>query len=103
MYDCIADCVTCSYCLTVLFTTVFQVMTSYLLCLQNIGLGQYENQNVNRPNHNFCHFVFDFKEFFVGGRLKCQNSMFYCCQVLTQVIANSLNSKYLCNDAIVSG
>ena len=51
-------------------------MTSYWLCLQNIGLGQFENQNVSGPNHDFCHFVVDFKEFFVGGRLECQNSMF---------------------------
>ena len=51
---------------SVLFTTVFQVMTSYRLCLQKIGLGQFENQNVSRPNHDFCNFVVDFKEFFVG-------------------------------------
>ena len=34
-------------------------------------------QNVSRPDHNFCHFVVDFKEFYVGGRLECQNLMFY--------------------------
>ena len=38
---------------------------------------QFENQNVSRPNHDFCHFVVDFKEFFVGRRLECQNLMFY--------------------------
>ena len=52
-------------------------MTSYWLRLQYIGLAQFENQNVSRPNHDFCHFVVDFKEFFVeGSRLECQNSMF---------------------------
>ena len=24
----------------------------------------------------FCHFVIDFKEFFVGSRIECQNLMF---------------------------
>ena len=65
----------CSYCLSL----VYRRFPSHdeLLCLQNIGLGQYENQNVSRPpNHDFCHFVVDFKEFFVGGRLECQTSMF---------------------------
>ena len=57
---------------------VYQDMTSYWLCLQYTGrLAQFENQNVSRPNHDFCHFVVDFKELFVeGSRLKCQNSMF---------------------------
>ena len=44
-----------------------------LLCLQNIGLTQFENQNLSRPNHNFCHFVVNFKEFVIGGWLECQN------------------------------
>ena len=43
---------------------------------QLAGLSQYENQNVTRPNNDFCHFVVDFEKFFVGDRLECQKSMF---------------------------
>ena len=59
--------VLCVLIVSVLFTTVFQAMTSCWLCVQYIGLAQFENQNVSRPNHDFCHFVADFKEFFVEG------------------------------------
>ena len=36
--------------------------------------GHYEIQNPS--NHDFCQFFVDFKEFFIGGRLEYQNSMF---------------------------
>ena len=62
----------CVLTVSVLFTTVFQVGC----VLQSIGPGQYENQNVSRPNHGFCHFFVNFKEFFVEGRLEYQNPLF---------------------------
>ena len=70
---------------SVLLSTVFRVTE----CLQNIGLGQYENQDAS--NHDFCQFFVDLKEFFVGDRLECRNSMLLCCYVL---ICNQLDSKF---------
>ena len=70
-------------------------MTSYWLCLQDIGLRQYENQHVSRPNHDFCHFVADFEKFFVLGWLECLQFNVLVLLSLTHVIANCLNSKYL--------
>ena len=66
----------CSYVPSFVYNS-FPSHDELLICLQNIGLAQFENQNVSRPNHDFCHFAVDFKEFFVGGRLECQNLMFY--------------------------
>ena len=56
----------CVVTVSVLFLTVFQVMTSY-------GTA-YKSQDAS--NHDFCQTFVDFKEPFVGGRLECQNSMF---------------------------
>ena len=36
---------------------------SFLLCLKNIGLAQFENQNVSRPNHNFVTLSLILKNF----------------------------------------
>ena len=63
----------CVVSISVLFPTVFEVMTSYSShdyseCLQNIGLGQYENQNAS--NHDFCQYFVDFKRIFRRGQVR---------------------------------
>ena len=70
----------CSYCLSFVYNS----------CVQNIGPGQYENQKVSWLNHDFCHFVVDFEEFIVGGRLECLKFNVLVLLSLTHVIANRL-------------
>ena len=74
---CISGCVMCSYCLSFFFYGSFPSHDELLIMFtKERPIGQYENQNVSRPNHDFCHSVVDFKEILVGGRLECQTSMF---------------------------
>ena len=66
----------CSYCLSFVYNS-FPSHDELLVTFTIHRPSQFENQNVSRPNHDFCHFVVDFKEFFVeDSRLECQNSMF---------------------------
>ena len=60
-----------------------------------MDLAQFENQNVSRPNHDFCHFVVDLKEFFVGGRLLPEFNVLVLPSLYTHVIVNRLNLKYI--------
>ena len=45
----------------------------YFECLQNIGLGQYENQNAS--NHDFCQSFVDFKVIGIRPLAPVQNSV----------------------------
>ena len=86
----------CSYCLSFVHKS-FPSHDELLVMFTNIGLGQYENQNVSRLNHDFCHFVVDFKEFFVGGEVGMPNVNVLVLLSLPHVIANHLNLKYICH------
>ena len=71
-----SGCVMCSYCFSFVCNS-FPSHDELLFMFTKHRLAQFENQNVSRPNLDFCHFVIDFKELFAGGRLECQNLMFY--------------------------
>ena len=48
-------------------------------------------KTLSRPNHDFCHFVVDFKEFSLGAGWNAKTQ----CFSFTPLIANHLNLKYI--------
>ena len=70
-------------------------MRSYL-CLQNISLGQFENQNVSRPNQSFLSLSI-LKNFSLGAGWNAKIQ----CFSLTHVIANRLNLRYISRAVMV--
>ena len=54
-------------------------------------------------NHDFCHFIIDFKEFFVGAGWNAKIQCLSPAKSLYTLIANRLNLKYktLCCDGRV--
>ena len=82
----------CFYCLSFVCNS-FPSHDELLIMFTKHRLSQYENQNVSRPDHDFCHFVVDFGEFFV--RLECLKYNVLVLLSITHVIPDGLNSNYL--------
>ena len=56
----------CSYVPSFVYNS-FPSHDELLICLQNIGLAQFENQNVSRPNHDFFTLLLILKNFSLGA------------------------------------